>query len=39
MYVWAGLWLDVGGAVEAAEALDNLAGRFGTLSLLIALLP
>jgi len=39
MYVWAGLWSDVRGAVEAAEALDNLAGRFDTLSLLIAPLP
>ena len=36
MYVWARLWLDVGRDAEAAEALDNLAGSFGTLSLLIA---
>jgi len=36
MYVWARLWLDIGRDAEAAEALDNLAGSFGTLSLLIA---
>jgi nuclear pore complex protein Nup160 len=36
MYVWARLWLDVGRDAEAAEALDNLAGSFGTLPLLIA---
>lgn len=36
MYIWARLWLDVGRDAEAAEALDNLAGSFGTLLLLIA---
>jgi len=36
MYVWARLWLDIGRDVEAAEALDNLASSFGTLSLFIA---
>jgi len=36
MYVWARLWLDIGRDAEAAEALDNLAGSFGTLSLFIA---
>ena len=30
MYVWARLWLDVGRDAEAAEAMDNLAGCFGT---------
>jgi nuclear pore complex protein Nup160 len=32
-YVWARLWLDIGSDAEAAEALDNLAGSFGTLLL------
>jgi nuclear pore complex protein Nup160 len=31
MYVWARLWLDVGRDAESAEAMDNLAGCFGTL--------
>ena len=37
VYIWARLWLDVGRDAEAAEALYNLMGSFGTLSLLIAL--
>jgi nuclear pore complex protein Nup160 len=36
MYIWVRLWLDVGRDAEAAEALDNLAGSFGTVLLLIA---
>jgi nuclear pore complex protein Nup160 len=31
MYVWARLWLDIGRDAEAAEAMDSLAGSFGTL--------
>jgi len=37
MYVWARLWLDIRRDAEVAEALDNLAGSFGMLSLFIAL--
>ena len=36
MYIWARLWLDIGRDAEAVEALDNLAGSFGTLLLFIA---